>query len=341
VKSVLTEAEKTEILSSLTEQQRLFISEYVKRGKKTVFANQLALDKGIVLPNTATNEEIEMLLEGWILEDYIDSGFVNPKTPCECGRPLRYQYIVKHLSTSEIRRFGIDHFKEHTGLSSEIVKSVIKDFAKVDYELEEIIQKISSGWSLEYLRVEIPDEFEIPNDIRGHITNNIPLLNRQINRLEKMVLEYKEKNEFEERYTLVYEEKQQLEKSQLPKFKLESKGSEFNKDYKENQIYFDFEHSVTTNLIINNNISKKSLDLALSQQIRKLVLEYLEITHSTRIICELLIKNKFVSEERYITKKPKIYMQVAKYLDDLVNEEIVELIGTVDYEDRLYQLVKK
>ena len=68
-----------------------------------------------------------------------DNGFINPDTPCECGRPLRYQYIVEHKPTNEARRFGITHFEGHTGVSASIINEIKKGFNSIDYEQDELL----------------------------------------------------------------------------------------------------------------------------------------------------------------------------------------------------------
>ncbi|MEH7075144.1 hypothetical protein [Neobacillus drentensis] len=65
--------ESDELLNLLCLEQKEFIEFYVKRGKKTAFANVMAADKGIVLPDSATVEEMERLIDEWVLEDYIDN----------------------------------------------------------------------------------------------------------------------------------------------------------------------------------------------------------------------------------------------------------------------------
>ncbi|MEW4151165.1 hypothetical protein Q0N88_13160 [Bacillus thuringiensis] len=62
-KIILDDTTKSSILASLTEKQKGFLEQHVKRGKKTAFANVMALDKGIVLPNHATDAEIQSILE--------------------------------------------------------------------------------------------------------------------------------------------------------------------------------------------------------------------------------------------------------------------------------------
>ncbi|WP_235851649.1 DUF3895 domain-containing protein [Heyndrickxia camelliae] len=313
--------ERERLLESLplTDEQRDFLIHHVKRGKKTIFANIMAKDKGIVLPGQTTNEEIEQLLDEWILDDYIDNGFVNPETRCECGRPLRYQYIVRHKTTNEKRRFGIDHFEEHTNISSTIIKDILKGFHTIDYELDELLVKISENWSLSEVVPYLPNEFKLSEGIKQYIDNDIPLLDRQIELLKKEI-------------RLFVNQPQRL-------IDIVPSNVEKSLERQENdQISFDFGiddsiHEVATTL--DNNNVQINLGLTLEDQIFQFVQEGIS---SARVICELLIKHEQVFSVRYITGKPKIFVRVCQYLDSLVDQGIIknrEILGT---DDRIYNI---
>src|SRR5690606_38329897 len=118
---VLTVEEREELLAKLNEAQRTFLTETMVRGRRTVFANALARAKGHHIPDDAEPEQIEVLLDDWIYTGYIDAGHVSPELRCECGRPLRYQHQVKHKRTGEMKKFGIEHLKEHLGIDAQVV----------------------------------------------------------------------------------------------------------------------------------------------------------------------------------------------------------------------------
>ncbi|MDP4084744.1 MAG: DUF3895 domain-containing protein [Bacillota bacterium] len=313
---ILNKDERENLLSSLTEHQRDFIVNHVKRGKKTVFANEMARDKGLFIPDTATNDEIEMLLDEWILEDYIDNGFINPETPCECGRPLRYQYIVKHKKTNEVRRFGINHFEEHTGIPAEVVNAIKREFSFIDYEMDEILQKINTGWTLDNEIPYIPRDFEFPKGIQEFLLFNVPLLDRDIKRLKTLMAEFLFKQELQRE-----EQEEVMELESIP--------------YVEDQVAFEFFQEEP------KPISEKPLPLGpkLSEPLRDAVRGYLETVSSARIICELLIKNNSAPHERYLTGKPKIYPLVCMYLDSLVKNGDIQLTKKEGQIDRIYKLL--
>jgi len=325
---ILTNEEREELLSLLTEQQKTFIEEHVKRGKKTVFANQMAIDKGIILPDSASIEEMEMLLDEWILEDYIDNGFVNSETPCECGRPLRYQYIVKHKSTNEVRRFGINHFEEHTGIPSGLVSDIRKGFATIDYEMDELLIKIKQNWTIRDVLSDLPSEIVLPKDISDHLKNNVPLLERQIKRLKPLINDFQSQRELERRE--VVEDQFLTEPTETADFTMDSDQFSFESDLFENtEIYSPDQKAKNKPITVTNSLSGPLKDKVLS---------YLETVSSVRIICELLIKNNIVADQRYITGKPKIYPIICMFLDGLIYQNVVTLEEVNGTDDRKYKL---
>src|SRR5690606_25388474 len=113
-----------------TENQRLFLTEKLKRGKRTVFSNALAMGKGTYL---GSDQDLEQEIQQWEFIDLLDGGEGNRPYRCECGMSLRYQYIVKNIRSGEIKKFGRNHFEFHTGIPANIVKDIIKGFESIDY----------------------------------------------------------------------------------------------------------------------------------------------------------------------------------------------------------------
>ncbi|MBS4197042.1 DUF3895 domain-containing protein [Lederbergia citri] len=304
MKIVLSRSEKDLIFDSLTPEQKEFIQHHVKRGKKTAFANVMATDKGMVIPEHADLDEAEMLLDEWILEDYIDNGFTNPETPCECGRPLRYQYIVRHKVTNEIRRFGIEHFKEHTGFLPEIISEIRKGFNVIDYEMDELLLKFKNNWKL---REEIPflaDDFEIPEEFQSYLDIDLPLLDKHIEKLKKLIREHME--QVREQRTFEYSKSQ----SPTPSF---------------------------TSFDIEDYIFEDTFRVDPESFSKDKALEFLESgVSSTRIICELLIKHGYASTERYLTGKPKIYEPICMFLESLASRDVLKRGQILGKDDRYY-----
>ncbi|WP_165995924.1 DUF3895 domain-containing protein [Bacillus sp. Cs-700] len=327
----LTNSERDQLLQDLTFDQQTYLMNILKRGKKTAFANVIAQSKGRMIPNGATDEEIGMLLDDWILDDYLDAGAVSEDLKCECGRVLRYQYIVRHVKTGEVRRFGINHFEEHTGLPGTIVKEVVQGFTKIDYELDELLLKMQNG-SPTY---DIPEGLKLPADIEEPLSLQLPLLDRQEKRLNSLIRIYREEKEALQRGSNTLEaldiptqKKEDLKpKETLPQDELQGSFDLFAEEAQEplpeitskkpKETYFVGDLSFTTQEEVDGYIQNG--------------------TESALMICELLIKEGKVQDKRYSTKKPKIYYAVCTYLDSYVSagSMSVEPIGR---EDRIYRL---
>lgn len=177
-----------ETYNSLNDKQKIFLNEYIIRGKKTQWLNAWAKKKGEVLTEESlenVDEAMEKLLE-WILVDFEDNFKVNSECRCECGRPLRYRYTVRHKSTGKIYKLGSVHFEQHTGLAPETVMLIAKGLQKIDLERDEILDKVSANWNLP---IDLPDGFQLPKDILEQLKVGLPLLDRQVQKLRKLVSE--------------------------------------------------------------------------------------------------------------------------------------------------------
>ncbi|WP_251636210.1 DUF3895 domain-containing protein [Neobacillus niacini] len=244
----------------------------------------------------------------------------NPETPCECGIPLRYQYIVRHRSTNQIRRFGITHFEEHTGLSVSLIVAIKKGFTQIDYERDELLNKIADGWSILDHVPNIPSDLKLAKDIQQHLDANVPLLERQLNRLIRDIRLYQEKDE----------------SNYVTNFKATKMNvSDVTVEKYENQESLDL-FGETIKEVPKQIHIRKTGDSRFFQAING----YLdEGVTSVRVICELLIKHNGAEKERYLTGKPRIYPGVCQYLEQLVYDDKVSLIEVNGKEDRIYQIV--
>ncbi|MEC0473626.1 DUF3895 domain-containing protein [Bacillus altitudinis] len=161
----------------LNSEQILFLKSYEKE-KRLIAFNSVQAGHEF---HGASSLEIESIVDRWVLIDYIDNGFVNSETPCECGKPLRYQYIVKHHETGQIKRLGIKHFEDHIGLKREKVNRMRKEFVSIEKEVEEISNRTRLNWSLVDELGYIPSMSE---DMKKQIELGLSLSKKQMNKLE-------------------------------------------------------------------------------------------------------------------------------------------------------------
>lgn len=182
--------QRDNIMGTLTEEQRHFLHHELVRGRRTLFARQLARKKCQFIPEDAEFEDIESFIEEWDYIGFTDSGEVSPHTKCECGRSLRYQHQVLHLPTNTTRYFGIEHLQLHTGIDAKAISDIMKGFDILDGEMNEMLCKYRDGWQLDqHLFLPLPSELEVPADIQAHIDANLPLLERQLSRIRRRLHE--------------------------------------------------------------------------------------------------------------------------------------------------------
>lgn len=190
MKYEMTLEQRDHIMGQLSEEQRHFMHHELVRGRRTLFARQLARKKCQFIPEDAQFEDIAAFIEEWDYIGFTDSGEVSPHTKCECGRSLRYQHQVLHLPTNTIRYFGIEHLQLHTGIDAKAIADIMKGFDVLDGEMNEVLSKFRDGWQLDqHLFLPLPAELDVPPDIQAHIDANLPLLDRQLARIRRRLHE--------------------------------------------------------------------------------------------------------------------------------------------------------
>lgn len=365
MKIILKESERDQIISKLSSDQQQFLISHVKRGKRSMFANEMAKAKGISITETMTNDEIERLLEEWILIDYIDAGKVSNNLRCQCGRALRYQYVVKNLKNGDILRFGRDHFQEHTKLSPSIVKSVLKGLEEIDYERDEILYKVAHGWRLEqefsYYISRITalnknptpiiadsngsntlskwmlcsEDIQIPDYLHHHLESGLPLLEWQVKKLHKLVQDFFEESINLQKKLVTKRDSSENLIRKLSAFeeREENQIDLFNQSIHQQVDLFSFQTQGEITNASRKNSFITSADFSGASAICLYLKEGIE---SARVICELLIRHEGMNEERYATGKPKIYLDVCRYIDRLVEQGEYQLIQS-NQQDRQYR----
>ncbi len=91
----------------------------------------------VTLSEGMTEAEVEEELDSWVLKEVLDGGFGNKPYRCECGTPLRYQYIVLHTKEKKIYKLGETCLENYTNLSPEIINDIKKGFHNIDLERDE------------------------------------------------------------------------------------------------------------------------------------------------------------------------------------------------------------
>jgi hypothetical protein len=348
----MAKTEVQRLLANLNVEQREYVEDAMKRGRRTAFANTLAKHKG----SDSNNSSLDEILDSWELVDFIDSGHRNPETKCMCGIPLRYQYIVKNKITGETVTFGKDHFEQHTGIPSQVARDVINGVDKIDLELTEILSKVSEGWFVEkYIDIEFLPGLDLPKDIEKHLDLELPLLQRQLRHLNYLIQEKKrdsklvgvksEQNNWDD-------EKVGLENATLFDFSDETPIAQQVDQFLQDNFGIDEEDkekelskqklSTLGRRLYGATEIKRPLHSFLNDREVKLINDYIENEKydedygiNALEVCEGLVRRGSF-KDTYITDKPKIYPYVANYLDYLVAQGYLVMISDLGTENKIY-----
>ncbi|ALC89252.1 hypothetical protein AM500_05230 [Bacillus sp. FJAT-18017] len=271
----LNKSDRDRLMGELNDEQREFLQDSLKRGKRTYYANfiaRLKANKGNDLSEQAILDEMTQ----WELVDYIDGGMVTDELKCECGKSLRYQYIVQNNKTGKVLRFGITHFEQHTGFPPHIAKDVVKGLQEVDLEMDEVLSKWENGWkpSFDLVYTEL-----LPREIQRQLSLGLPLTNRQEEKAKDIIREFIKKQAEEERGLERKNLEQELSSLHVPE-----------------------------------------VDSPLNPIIQKAVFYYFNLYGASNLegLCEWLLQMELIGGERYVTGKLKAQIEVAKYIEALV-----------------------
>ncbi|GAB6431314.1 hypothetical protein bcgnr5372_46140 [Bacillus luti] len=312
MKTLLSELQRERILQSMSDEQRSYIEEHIRLDRRSMFANELADFKSD---------------QQWELIDFIDAGEISD-LKCQCGRRLRRQYIVQNIVTGEIIKLGSTHFEEHTGIPKNIAGQVKKGIHKIQYDLDELLnkfekQQLSKGLiaSCKEFGVDIPESIDELNEL------DLPILDRHIDRLEKMLLDKAyEQQDFIQKHK---EDIQPKKKSKQNKIMNEQD----NEDVTDNQSHYgDFN---LTEMIEKDSISVQVIGGSLSEEAQNEILSYISgdsLRFTTLEICHYLIKNRYIGNERYSTGRPKAHPYVSMFIESLPFVELNEK----SWNDRMY-----
>lgn len=66
---------------------------------------------------------------------------------CQCGKAIKYQFILKSKKTKETIALGITHFADHLGISQEVASEIKKGLNQVDLALDELLWLKDRGYT--------------------------------------------------------------------------------------------------------------------------------------------------------------------------------------------------
>ncbi|GAB6549091.1 hypothetical protein bcgnr5378_08150 [Bacillus cereus] len=312
MKTLLSELQREKILQSMSDEQRSYIEEHIRLDRRSMFANELADFKSD---------------QQWELIDFIDAGEISD-LKCQCGRRLRRQYIVQNIVTGEIIKLGSTHFEEHTGIPKNIAGQVKKGIHKIQYDLDELLSKFEKQQLSKGLIASCKEfEVEIPESIDGLNELELPILDRHIDRLEKMLLD-----KAYEQQDCIQKHKEGTQTKKKPK-----QGKQIDEQDSEDvegnlSLHGDFN---LAKMIERDSLSVQAIGGSLSEEAQNEILSYISgdlLQFTTLEICHYLIKNKYTNNERYSTGRPKAHPYVSMFIESLPFVELKEK----SWNDRIY-----
>jgi Fe2+ or Zn2+ uptake regulation protein len=236
----LTEREVNDILNTFSPEKQEFLSAHLKQGKKSKWLEVLSQKKGIPLSEGMTDEEIEEQMESWVLKEVLDGGFGNKPFRCECGTPLRYQYIVYHSKEKKTYKLGVTCLENYTNLSPELISDIKKGFHTIDLERDEILTKYQRKQFFpieKFIYIE-----DLPEDIVHQTKIGLPLTDRQIAIVYTIKKEY-DKNVQTKKVLEEFSDAQKTVYDVLPRWKKEEVVQRFiDRDGFNVEIPEEFQH---------------------------------------------------------------------------------------------------
>jgi hypothetical protein len=325
----MTTEERDRIFGTLTEEQRDFLNHEMLRSRRTLFAQKLAEAKGAMIPEDASYEDVERLLDGWVYTGYKDAGEPSPEYPCECGRPLRYQHEVRHKMTGAIMHFGIKHLGDHLELDAKTVALIIKGFDVLDEEMNEILLKHKEGWTLEDYAA-VPVGLMLPKDIKAHLELELPLLDRQLLRLRRKI------REFMDAIPGMPVRRPPLREEPAPAFP----GGVVEEEAQASFDFFLAEEPAESLGASGMSAAHKGHETSLAEGLKPKVKELLRSgTKSARVIAEILVRDSGTDRRKYSTGKPHLYVPVCIYIEAELAASGQCRLESGTTEDRRYEWV--
>lgn len=134
-RKALTVKNRQEIYQRLIKPQRHLIEKHKKYQMSSFFVNQHHLiDAHWVFETVNIDENYNRKLKRYHLH-------------CQCGKAIKYQFILKSKKTGETIALGITHFADHLGISQEVANEIKKGLNQVDLALDELLWLKDRGYT--------------------------------------------------------------------------------------------------------------------------------------------------------------------------------------------------
>lgn len=127
MRTTLNRQHRQKLLDDLTDSQRMILSKHYKNKQKNDLFNE-------IYNSSDEWEFVDLNID----ENYSSSNSHNP-LQCECGRKLKYQYVLYSKAKDEVIKLGITHFTEHTNIPTNVANQIKNKLFKIDSWLDDIL----------------------------------------------------------------------------------------------------------------------------------------------------------------------------------------------------------
>lgn len=176
LKSALTIEERAKLICNLSIDQIELINQTRRYNAISIFANS-----NIISDNS------------WNLVDYKESTNYMGKGEgeqlfCECGKELKYQYIIESKDKSICKSLGLNHFIELTNLNPKVARQVKSNLTNLNLKVDEVLILLNYQYEFpekkykEYLKSK---EFIIESNSSVYINEK---LNQRLEQFSKLKL---------------------------------------------------------------------------------------------------------------------------------------------------------
>lgn len=166
--------EREAIYESLSPQQKQLIEHHRKYKIRSLFLKNHYL------------EATEWKFSTMTVNPHFPAALANgEKLFCECGRPLKYQFVVKSIKTGRKIKLGINHFADHLHVPLEVAREIQKGINEVDLALDQLLWLKKRG-------IEFPQHLWLKYCYAFYRNNQLKKPIRLNHRLPQRILEFKQ-----------------------------------------------------------------------------------------------------------------------------------------------------
>lgn len=315
---IYTGRERTILLKKLSKKQLALVNKHKKYMMRSMFISKHFL------------EDTEWEFVGFNTDHNYDRSTKQYSLYCECGKALKYQFVVQSKRTKRKVKLGITHFSDHLKVSPQIANEIKKGVGKIDIALDELLWLKERG-------------YQFPEDLwkrysLAHYRNNTLSEPVKLNRkLASRIIEFRECNMpiFISDYYALYNQIKEVNK-----IALFGQESTFIKNKQVFENYYD-------DLATNQKNELYDTEIFLAKNVSK---ELLHNPKASKVAVDQYIEDLFAllakrENDKKLDKK-EIYRSLSnnveyKVLNDTVLDELIQAFNKYGMSDNFYLTVPK